>query len=139
MICFEVAYDGLIDDVAQESEMIVVQTNNATFGRSNETWQQLAMGRLRAIEHGRPVLVAATSGVSAVIDPDGHLARPLGRLHSGRARPDGLAAGRGLPSLDASGAGPEWVVVGDRARRDWCWRCCGAGRTVGRRGTRRCR
>jgi apolipoprotein N-acyltransferase len=50
-----------------------VQTNNATFGHSGETHQQLAMGRLRAIEHGRAVLVAATSGVSAVIAPDGRV------------------------------------------------------------------
>ena len=110
VICFEVAYDGLIDDVAPDSEMLVVQTNNATFGRSNETWQQLAMGRLRAIEHGRPVLVAATSGVSAVIDPDGHLqarsdvftADVLVRVVSGRT--GDTLAGR-------VGAGPEWVVV----------------------------
>jgi apolipoprotein N-acyltransferase len=110
VICFEVAYDGLIDDVAHDSEMLVVQTNNATFGRSNETWQQLAMGRLRAIEHGRPVLVAATSGVSAVIDPDGHLqarsdvftADVLVRVVSGRT--GDTLAGR-------VGAGPEWVVV----------------------------
>ncbi len=52
---------------------MVVQTNNATFGRSGETAQQLAMGRLRAVEHGRSLLVAATSGVSAVIAPDGSL------------------------------------------------------------------
>jgi apolipoprotein N-acyltransferase len=110
VICFEVAYDGLIDDVAQRSEMIVVQTNNATFGRSNETWQQLAMGRLRAIEHGRPVLVAATSGVSAVIAPDGHLqarsdvftADVLVRTVSGR---------QGTTLAGRVGAGPEWVVV----------------------------
>ena len=110
VICFEVAYDNLIDDVAHDSEMLVVQTNNATFGRSNETWQQLAMGRLRAIEHGRPVLVAATSGVSAVIDPAGHVqARSdvftsdvLVRVVSGRA--GDTLAGR-------VGAGPEWAVV----------------------------
>ena len=110
VICFEVAYDGLINDVANDSEMIVVQTNNATFGRSNETWQQLAMGRLRAIEHGRPVLVAATSGVSAVIDPDGHLqarsdvftADVLVRTVSGR---------QGTTLAGRVGAGPEWVVV----------------------------
>jgi len=74
-ICFEVAYDGLVRAAARDSGLLVVQTNNATFGRSGETWQQLAMGRLRAIEHGRTVLVAATSGVSAVIAPDGHLER----------------------------------------------------------------
>jgi apolipoprotein N-acyltransferase len=110
VICFEVAYDGLINDVANDSEMIVVQTNNATFGRSNETWQQLAMGRLRAIEHGRPVLVAATSGVSAVIDPAGHLqarsdvftADVLVRTVSGR---------QGTTLAGRVGAGPEWVVV----------------------------
>jgi apolipoprotein N-acyltransferase len=90
--------------------MIVVQTNNATFGRSNETWQQLAMGQLRAIEHGRPVMVAATSGVSAVIAPDGHLqarsdvftADVLVRTVSGR---------QGSTLAGRVGAGPEWVVV----------------------------
>jgi apolipoprotein N-acyltransferase len=110
VICFEVAYDGLIKDVAGRSEMIVVQTNNATFGRSNETWQQLAMGRLRAIEHGRPVLVAATSGVSAVIDPSGHL-----QARSDVFTPDVLVRSvegrQGSTLAGRVGAGPEWVVV----------------------------
>ncbi|MCW2605768.1 MAG: apolipoprotein N-acyltransferase, partial [Frankiales bacterium] len=74
VICFEVAYDGLVRDAVRAGgTMIVVQTNNATFGRSGETAQQLAMSRLRAVEHGRTVLVAATSGISAVIAPDGRV------------------------------------------------------------------
>jgi apolipoprotein N-acyltransferase len=74
VICFEVAYDGLVRDaVTAGGTLLVVQTNNATFGRSGESAQQLAMGRLRAVEHGRTVLVAATSGISAVIAPDGEL------------------------------------------------------------------
>ncbi len=74
VICFEVAYDGVVRDVVTGGgRLLVVQTNNATFGRTGETSQQLAMGRLRAVEHGRAVLVAATSGVSAVIAPDGSL------------------------------------------------------------------
>ena len=74
VICFEVAYDDLVRDVVTEGgRLIVVQTNNATFGRSGQSEQQLAMGRLRAVEHGRAVLVAATSGISAVIAPDGSL------------------------------------------------------------------
>jgi apolipoprotein N-acyltransferase len=74
VICFEVAYDDLVrDTVTGGGRLLVVQTNNATFGRSGETVQQLAMGRLRAVEHGRTVLVAATSGISAVIAPDGEL------------------------------------------------------------------
>jgi apolipoprotein N-acyltransferase len=74
VICFEVAYDGVVRDAVRGGgRLLVVQTNNATFGHSGETHQQLAMGRLRAVEHGRAVLVAATSGVSAVIAPDGRL------------------------------------------------------------------
>lgn len=73
VICYEVAYDGLVrSDVEQGARVLVVQTNNATYGDS-ETQQQLAMGRLRAVEHGRAVLVAATSGISAVIAPDGRV------------------------------------------------------------------
>ena len=74
VICFEIAYDGVVRDAVKAGgRLLVVQTNNATFGRSGETHQQLAMGRLRAVEHGRSVLVAATSGVSAVIAPDGRV------------------------------------------------------------------
>ena len=44
-------------------------TNNATFGDTEMTYQQLAMSQVRAVEHGRAVVVAATSGVSAIIGP----------------------------------------------------------------------
>lgn len=72
VICFEVAYDALVrTTVASGAQFLVVQTNNATFGYSAETEQQLAMSRVRAVEHGRDVFVVATSGVSAVIGPDG--------------------------------------------------------------------
>lgn len=72
VICFEVGYDGLVRDVVQEgAQVLVVQTNNATFGRTPQTEQQLQMSRLRAQETGRWVLVAATSGVSAIVAPDG--------------------------------------------------------------------
>ncbi|MBC7374264.1 MAG: apolipoprotein N-acyltransferase [Frankiales bacterium] len=74
VICFEVAYDALVrDTIRAGGRLLVVQTNNATFGRSGESAQQLAMSRLRAVEHGRAVLVAATSGISAMIRPDGSL------------------------------------------------------------------
>lgn len=74
VICFEVVYDGLVRDVVNGgAQVLVVQTNNATFGWTNETYQQQAMSRVRAVEHGRAVLVAATSGISAVIRPDGSI------------------------------------------------------------------
>ncbi len=72
--CLEVAYDSIVrDTVTRGADVLVVQTNNATFGRSGETTQQLAMGRVRAVEYGRTVLVAATSGISAIVAPDGRV------------------------------------------------------------------
>jgi apolipoprotein N-acyltransferase len=74
VICFEVAFDNLVRDAVQAGgEILAVQTNNATFGFSPMTEQQLAMSRFRAVEHGRTVLVAALAGVSAIITPDGNV------------------------------------------------------------------
>ena len=71
-ICWEVAFDDLVaDSVAAGATMIAVPSNNATFGLSEMTYQQLAMSRVRAVEHDRAVVVATTSGVSAVLLPDG--------------------------------------------------------------------
>jgi apolipoprotein N-acyltransferase len=71
VICFEVAYDNVVrDTVTGGAGLLVVQTNNATFNEAEAT-QQLAMVRLRAVEHGRPALMASTVGVSAFVDPDG--------------------------------------------------------------------
>ncbi|WP_245643434.1 apolipoprotein N-acyltransferase [Sanguibacter suarezii] len=74
VICFEVAYDALVQQsVAAGAEMLVVPTNNASFGPTNESTQQLAMSRLRAIETGRTTIQISTVGVSAVIAPNGVL------------------------------------------------------------------
>src|SRR5699024_9410816 len=71
-ICYEVAYDYVTREATNSgAELLVVPTNNAWFGRSEMSYQQLAMARLRAIEHSRAVVVAATSGVSAIVRPDG--------------------------------------------------------------------
>ena len=72
VICFEVAYDGLIRDVVNDGgELVVVQTNNATYTGTGQLEQQFAMSRYRAIETGRTVVVAATNGISGLIAPDG--------------------------------------------------------------------
>jgi apolipoprotein N-acyltransferase len=72
VICFEVAYDTLLRDVVRGgAELVVVQTNNATYMGTGQIEQQFAISRLRAIETNRYVVVAATNGVSGVIAPDG--------------------------------------------------------------------
>lgn len=71
-ICFEVAFDGVLrDGVRAGADLLAVPTNNSTFGFTDESVQQLAMSRLRAVEHGRAVLHASTVGVSAIVTPDG--------------------------------------------------------------------
>lgn len=72
LICFEVAYDDLTADlVAAGAQVIVVQTNNATFGFSAESAQQLAISRIRAIETGRTIVHVSTVGLSGFVTPDG--------------------------------------------------------------------
>jgi len=80
VICFEVADDTVVRQAVNGGgRLLAVQTNNATYervgdsGDGGETAQQLEISRLRAVEHGRAVVVAATSGVSAVIAPDGRV------------------------------------------------------------------
>jgi apolipoprotein N-acyltransferase len=73
VICFEVAYDEVVrDTVTHGAQLLVVQTNNATFNEA-EARQQLAMVRLRAVEHGRDALMSSTVGVSAFVDPAGNV------------------------------------------------------------------
>ncbi|MET7313872.1 apolipoprotein N-acyltransferase [Streptomyces thermoviolaceus] len=77
--CYEAAFDWAVrDTVTHGARLISVPSNNATFDRSEMTYQQLAMSRIRAVEHSRTVTVPVTSGVSAIITPDGHIAQRTG-------------------------------------------------------------
>ncbi|MFK0290599.1 apolipoprotein N-acyltransferase [Streptomyces sp. NPDC090442] len=128
VICFEVAYDEIVHDtVGAGARALVVQTNNATYGRTGQPEQQLAMSRLRAVEHGRAVVTAATSGISAVVAPDGTVTHQIPEFTQG------VVSAR-IPLRDETtladrvGAAPEWVlaIVGLLS--------CGAAVIVGRRG-----
>lgn len=72
LICFEIAIDDIPRElVAGGAKVILSQTNNSDFGHSDETFQQVAIAKLRAIETGRAVINDSTVGVSAVFSPDG--------------------------------------------------------------------
>jgi apolipoprotein N-acyltransferase len=71
IICFELLDDSILHNAARNSNLLAVQTNSATFGMSAESAQQLAMTRVRAIEHGRNIVSVSTTGYSAVIDRNG--------------------------------------------------------------------
>ena len=71
VICFELIDDQILAEAAKGSNILVVQTNSATFGTSAESAQQLSITRIRAIEHSRNVISVSTTGISAVIDFQG--------------------------------------------------------------------
>lgn len=78
LICFEIAIDHIGRElVADGAEIILSQTNNADFGRSDETFQQAALARLRAIETGRTIVNISTVGVSLIFLPDGSVVDEL--------------------------------------------------------------
>ncbi|MFA5884458.1 MAG: apolipoprotein N-acyltransferase [Acidimicrobiia bacterium] len=71
-ICFESAFPSVSRDAVRDgAELLVVSTNNRSYRRSGLSAQHVALSQMRAAETGRPVLHAAISGISAVIEPDG--------------------------------------------------------------------
>ncbi|MCV2489095.1 apolipoprotein N-acyltransferase [Geodermatophilus sp. YIM 151500] len=111
LICFEVVYDGLVHDVVGAGAgLLVVQTNNATFGFTDESEQQLALSRLRAVEHGRTVAIAATSGISAVVAPDGSVVRRT-ELFEPAVLVERIASRDSTTVAQRVGAAPEWALT----------------------------
>jgi apolipoprotein N-acyltransferase len=110
-ICFEVAYDGLVrDTVSDGAQLLAVQTNNADFTTA-EAAQQLAMVRLRAVEHGRDGLMVSTVGISGFVRADGASLDETGfNIPAVRVRQLRLGGKR----TPASGLGPvpEYILVG---------------------------
>jgi apolipoprotein N-acyltransferase len=114
VICYEIGFDDLVrSEVTGGANLLTMQTNDATFerdGQTGETGQQLAMARIRAVEHDRAVVVASTTGYSAIIAPDGDLITSSGTWQQAE-----LAAR--VPLLhyttlaDRAGTWPEWAIV----------------------------
>jgi len=73
VICYEIILDDLVRDMATHSQALIVQTNSATFAGTPESAQQLAITRIRAVEHSRYILSVSTVGISAFIDNNGRV------------------------------------------------------------------
>ena len=111
VICFEVAYDGIVHDaVAKGGRLLVVQTNNATYEHTDQPDQQFAMSRLRAVETGRAVAIASTSGISAIIAPDGRVEQRTQLATAAELEAD-VPLRDGLTLADRVGAVPEWTLA----------------------------
>ena len=111
-ICFEVLPDDVLrEHVRNGADLLVVPTNNATFGFTDEAVQQLAMSRLRAVEHGRSLVHVSTVGVSAIVAPDGSTG-PRTELFEPAVLTTDVELRSGLTPATVLGAAPEWVLVG---------------------------
>jgi len=110
LICYEAVFPQDIRRVARADWLLHI-TNDAWFGDRAGPFQHLSLARLRAIEQGLPLVRAANTGVSAVIDARGRVLDQIGLNRSGfvdAALPGALAA----PPYARWGEMPVMVALG---------------------------
>lgn len=109
-ICFDIVDDQILrESVADGAEIIFASSNNADFGITDESVQQLAIARIRAMELGRTVVVISTVGTSAIIAPDGSTIDRLPRYTPGTMVAEVPLVATVTPSL-VIGRALEWFV-----------------------------
>ncbi len=106
LICYEVIFPGRVTGAARPAWLLNV-TNDAWFGVSAGPFQHFAAARLRAVEEGLPMVRAAQTGISAIVDARGVVRARLGLNATGAV--EGTLPGALEPTL-ASRSGP-WPVV----------------------------
>lgn len=77
LICYEIIFPGNVTDAAHRPAWLLNITNDGWYGNSPGPYQHFSFSRARAIEEGLPLVRAANTGISAVIDPYGHILKAV--------------------------------------------------------------
>ena len=78
LICYELINDTFVAEA--RNDFLVVQTNNATFGDTNQLDQQLNIARVRALESAREIAYVSTTGTTSFISPQGKILSSLDKF-----------------------------------------------------------
>jgi apolipoprotein N-acyltransferase len=78
LICFEAIFPAELTVPPGSAQAMVVVTNDGWFGQTSGPYQHFAQARLRAVEFGVPMIRAANTGISAIIDPYGRILAQIG-------------------------------------------------------------
>ncbi|HUW73004.1 MAG TPA: apolipoprotein N-acyltransferase, partial [Methyloceanibacter sp.] len=83
LICYEIIFSDEVADSSTRPGWLLNVTNDAWFGSSAGPYQHFHQAQVRAVEQGLPVVRAANTGISAVIDPYGRVLAEIGLGESG--------------------------------------------------------
>lgn len=110
-ICYEIIYPQLVARRAQDSGVIMTVSNDTWFGASIGPHQHLQMARLRGLENGRYVVRATSNGITAIIDPHGHIVERAPQFET-TALIGEFYAMEGLTPFTRLGSWPAWLLAG---------------------------
>jgi len=110
-VCYEVIFPELARlYVNAGARVLVAITNDAWFGRSSAPYQHLAISTFRAVETRTPLIRAANTGVTAIVDKNGHISTMTGLFVEGY-RTGEIVPGSGESLYLKIGDLPAWLCV----------------------------